>query len=143
MKLTAELILAAAFIATPPCIHAQSNAFSFDDKLFLKESAQDNMSEVKLAQLALRISKNPTIITFAKKMIDDHQTLLGEAKPIAMKAGVTAPENLSMNSDTDYLKLKALSGDAFDKSYIETMVTEHHKDLEAARAEHEKTQMRT
>jgi predicted outer membrane protein len=72
------------------------------------------MAEVKLAQLALRTSKDPTVTT--KKMIDDHQSLLGEAKPIAMKAGVTPPDNLSMSSDAEYLKLQALSGDTFDKS---------------------------
>jgi putative membrane protein len=130
MKFPDKLMLTAAFIAAVPCIQAQSNAFSDEDKSFLKESAQDNMAEVKLAQLALRTSKDPTATTFAKKMIADHQELLTEAKLVAMKASVTCPDSPSVGDNAEYVKLKALSGDVFDKRYIRNMVDDHHKDLE-------------
>jgi putative membrane protein len=121
-------------------IHAQSSTFSDDDKKFLKNSAEDNLAEVKLAELAVKTSKNPTVTTFARKMITDHEALLAGAKPIAIKAGVTPPTSPSIGADAEYAKLKLLSGDTFDKSYVKTMVSDHHEDLDKVKAEHDSTQ---
>jgi putative membrane protein len=140
MKLSACFVLAAVAFTTVPCIHAQSSTFSDDDKKFLKDSAEDNMAEIKLAQLAVKTSKEPTVTAFAQKMITDHRALLAGAKPVAMKAGVTPPSGPGVGADAEYLKLKVLSGDTFDKSYIKTMVSDHHDDLEKIKAEHDSTQ---
>jgi putative membrane protein len=139
MKFAAQILLAAASAATVPSIYAQSAAFSDEDKNFLSESAQENTAEVKLAELALRTSKNPVVVTFAKQVLDDHRKLLDETQPVAMKAGVASNPRLSGDANREYLKLAALSGDAFDKNYVRVMVNDQHRDLEAARAEHEKT----
>ena len=140
MKMPAILVLAAVSLAAAPYLHAQSNSFSDDDKKFLKDSAQDNLAEIKLAQLAVKTSKNPTVTTFAEKMITDHRALLAGAKPVAMKAGVTPPTGPGVGSDAEYLKLKVLSGETFDKSYIKTMVSDHHDDLDKVKSEHDSTQ---
>jgi putative membrane protein len=132
--------LAALFLATAPRIIAQASTFSDDDKTFLKDSAQDNLAEIKLAELAAKTSKSPTVTTFAQKMITDHRALLAGAKPVAMKAGVTPPTSPSIGSDAEYLKLKVLTGDSFDKSYIKTMVSDHHDDLNKVKAAHDSTQ---
>ena len=140
MKLPAFFALAAVSLVAVPSIHAQSPAFSDDDKKFLKDSTQDNLTEIKLAELAVKTSKNPTVTAFAQKMITDHRALLVGAKPVAMKAGVTPPTGPGVGFDAEYLKLKVLSGDAFDKSYIKTMVSDHHEDLGKVKAEHDSTQ---
>ena len=140
MKLPPCLVLAAVFTTAAPYIHAQSSTFSDDDKKFIKESAEDNLAEIKLATLAVKTSKNPTVRAFAQKMITDHQALLAGAKPVAMKAGVTPPTSPSVGSDAEYLKLKVLSGATFDKSYVKTMVSDHHEDLDKVKAEHDSTQ---
>jgi putative membrane protein len=140
MKIPAGLVLAAVSIAAVPAIHAQSSGFSDDDKTFLKNSAQDNMAEIELAELAIRTSKNPTVTSFAQKMVTDHHALLASAKPVAMKAGVAPPSGPGMGADAEYAKLKLLSGDTFDKSYVKTMVSDHHEDLDKVKAEHDSTQ---
>jgi putative membrane protein len=140
MKLPAYLVLAAVSLAAAPRIHAQSSTFSDDDKKFLKDSAEDNLAEIKLGELAVKTSKNPTVTAFAQKMVTDHRALLAGAKPVAMKAGVTPPTSPGVGSDAEYLKLKVLSGDSFDKSYIKTMVSDHHEDLDKVKAEHDSTQ---
>src|ERR1700761_5655400 len=117
MRFSTCLVLAALSFAAVPRVLAQSSTFSDDDKKFLKDSAADNMAEIKLAQLAEKTSKNPAVTAFAQKMITDHHALLAGAKPIAMEAGVTPPTGPSVGSDAEYLKLKVLSGDTFDKSY--------------------------
>ena len=62
-------------------------------------------------------------------MIADHHSLIGGTKAVAMKAGVTPPTRTSTTAQAEYLKLKLLSGEAFDKSYVRTMVSDHHDDL--------------
>jgi putative membrane protein len=140
MKVAACFILAAVSIAVVPGSRAQSPSFSDDDKKFLKDSAQDNLAEIRMAQLAVKTSKNPAVTNFAQKMITDHHALLAGAKPVASKAGVTPPTSPSLGADAEYAKLKLLSGDTFDKSYIKTMVSDHHEDLDKVKAEHDSTQ---
>jgi putative membrane protein len=140
LKFSACLVLAVFSIAAVPCSHAQSSSFSDDDKKFIKDSTQDNLAEIKMAQLVVKTSKNPTVTAFAQKMITDHHALLVGAKPVAMKAGVTPPTSPSLAADAEYAKLKILSGDIFDKSYIKTMVSDHHDDLDKVKAEHDSTQ---
>ena len=140
MKFPACFVLAVLSIAAIPCSHAQSSSFSDDDKKFLKDSAQDNLAEIKMAQLAVKTSKNPTVTAFAQKMITDHHALLAGAKPVALEAGGTPPTSPSLSADAEYAKLKVLSGDTFDKSYIKTMVSDHHDDLNKVKAEHDSTQ---
>jgi putative membrane protein len=140
MKVAACFILAAVSIAAVPGSRAQSSSFSDDDKKFLKDSAQDNLAEIKLAQLAVKTSKNPIVTNFAQKMITDHHALLAGAKPVAAKAGVTPPTSPGLGANAEYAKLKVLSGDTFDKSYIKTMVSDHHEDLDKVKAEHDSTQ---
>lgn len=45
-----------------------------------------------------------------------------------------------MGADAEYVKLKVLTGDTFDKSYIKTMVSDHHDDLDKVKAGHDSTQ---
>lgn len=93
-----------------------------------------------MAHLALKTSKNLQITEFAQKMIKDHHALLEGAKPVAMKADVKPPTSTSTIGEAQYLKLKVLTGGAFDKSYAKTMVSDHHDDLDNTKAEHDSTQ---
>ncbi|WP_419804916.1 DUF4142 domain-containing protein [Terriglobus sp.] len=119
---------------------AQANAFSDQDKTFLKNSAEDNLAEIKEGELVLKTTKNPQIRAFAQKMITDHKALYAGEKPVAAKAGITLPTSPSVESDATYLKLKVLTGDEFDKSYIKGAVSDHHGDATKAKEEHDTTQ---
>ncbi len=138
MKLQAAALATALMIANVPAMLAQTG-FSDKDKTFLKDATQDNLAEIKMAELALKTSKNPEVRTFATKMITDHKALLVGSKPVAAKAGVTPPTTPSATAEASYLKLKVLSGETFDKSYVKTAVSDHHEDLNKARIEHDET----
>src|ERR1700733_2868746 len=140
MNLRICVLVVAVTVAIVPHAVPQSLTFSDDDKAFLKNSTEDNLAEIKMGELALKTSKNPTITGFAQKMVSDHRALIAGAKPVAMKAGVTPPTSPSMTSDAEYLKLKVLSGDSFDRSYVKTMVSDHHDDLDKVNREHDSTQ---
>lgn len=59
--MTVRIAILAATLAftTAPIVLAQSDSFSDKDKTFLKNSTEDNLGEVKMAELVLKSSKNP------------------------------------------------------------------------------------
>ena len=133
------LALASALLACTAASAAFAQDFSDKDKAFLKDSTEDNLAEIKMAEMTIRTTKNPAIKAFAEQMIKDHNALLAGAKPVAMKAGVTPPTTTSAKADAEYLKLKVLTGDTYDKSYVKTMVADHHEDLNKTKQENAST----
>ena len=133
------IALAAALLATTGATAAFAQGFSDKDKSFLKDSTEDNLAEIKMAQMTVRTTKNPAVKAFAEQMIKDHQALIAGSKPVAAKAGVTPPTTTGAKAEAEYLKLKALTGETYDKSYVKTMVADHHEDLAKVKAENAST----
>jgi putative membrane protein len=137
MKIS-HIALASALLVSSS-VAAFGQAFSDKDKSFLKDSAEGNLAEVKTAQLVLKTSKNADVRGFAEMMVKDHTALYDGEKPVAAKAGVTLPTSPSAMQDAEYLKLKVLTGETFDKSYVKMMVADHKDDLEKGQAENSTT----
>jgi putative membrane protein len=114
---------------------AFGQAFSDKDKSFLKAAAEDNIAEVKAAELTVKTTKNPAVKAFAQKMITDHTALLAGVKPVAAKAGMELPTSPGLKADAEYAKLKVLTGETYDKSYVKSMVSDHHDDLDKMKQE--------
>ena len=131
--------LTTALLACTGATSVFAQGFSDKDKSFLKDSTQDNLAEIKMAEMTVRTTKNPTIKAFAEQMIQDHIALLAGAKPVALKAGVTPPTTTSAKAEAEYIKLKALTGETYDKSYVKTMVADHHEDLDKVKQENAST----
>ena len=110
--------LATALLATTGATAAFAQDFSDKDKTFLKDSTEDNLAEIKMAEMTVRTTKNPAIKAFAEQMIKEHNALIAGSKPVAMKAGVTPPTTTSAKAEAEYLKLKVLTGNEYDKSYV-------------------------
>ncbi len=108
---------------------------SMQDKMFLKNATQGSNFEIKTAQLALQKSQSQDVKQFAQKMIDDHTKLNDDMKPVAQEANVTPPTGLSKKDQAIYAKLEGMSGDAFDKAYIQDMVKDHQADLKQFKQE--------
>jgi putative membrane protein len=133
MKIRSIALTATLFACTATAAFGQ--AFSDKDKSFLKEAAEDNIAEVKAAELTVKTTKNPQIKMFAEKMITDHKMLLMGMKSVAAKAGVELPTSPSLKADAEYAKLKVLTGETYDKSYVKSMVSDHHSDLDKMKQE--------
>ncbi len=131
----ATAALTVALIASAGTVAAHAQAFSDQDKTFLKHAAEDNIAEVKMAELTEKTTKNPEIRMFAEKMVTDHTALLEGIKPVAMKAGVKLPTSPSIAEQAEYAKLKVLTGETYDKSYVKGMVKDHHEDLDKMKQE--------
>lgn len=86
--------------------------------------------DIRYAHLALAISKNPKIHTFARTMIRDHTAVNEEALALLQELKVAPQDNFlsqKLSSDADRLvaEMSGLSGDAFDKRYAENELGYH------------------
>ena len=123
------------------CLTLGCAAFSFahtaraqasdQDKQFLTNASQGNYDEIQLAKLAEQKATNPAVKTFARRMVTDHTRLGEKMKPFATEWGITAPTGLSPDCQKEYDDLNGRSGKDFDKQYIDDMVSDHGKVLDA------------
>jgi putative membrane protein len=111
----------AVAIATSP-VWAETPAA---DKDFATKAAQAGIAEVAEARLALKNSTRPDIQNFARRMIADHSKAGEQLKTIASSQGLALPGDPSPEDQQAMKKLGALSGEDFDRAYIESQVSAH------------------
>ncbi|SFV29871.1 putative membrane protein [Hyphomicrobium facile] len=92
--------------------------------------------DIKAAQLALKKSKNADVRAFASDMVRDHQAVNDKALALVKKLGVTPEDNdtskgLVEQSGEKQAELAKLSGQDFDKSYVDNEVA-YHKTVNGA-----------
>ncbi len=118
---------------------ASGSGTAAKDKMFLAKAAEGSMAEIQMSQLALKKTKNDDVKMIAQKMVDDHTKLMGDMKPFCEKMSVMPPTKLNAKHQQMAARLKGMSGDKFDKEYMQAMVGDHHKDLGEFQAEEKST----
>ena len=98
------------------------------DKTFIKDASEGSLAEVNFAKLALEKSQDANVRKFAQKMITDHEKLIADMKPFAVKYHVN-PSGTPIMDHAKYQELKLKSGTDFDRAYVEAMVKDHNDDL--------------
>jgi len=92
--------------------------------------------DIKAAKQALKKTKNAKVKEFAKDMVKDHTAVNDKALALVKKLKVTPEDNdtskgLVKDADAKRAELAKLSGDAFDKAYIDNEVA-YHKTVDGA-----------
>jgi putative membrane protein len=129
---TTKAILCCALLAgittlTAPKAAAQTD----DDKKFLANAAQSDRNEIALSEVAEQKATNPAVKAFAHKMVTEHKELSASMKPFAEKWGLNPPVDVDSDHKKELDKLNGLSGNDFDKEYMDQMVSDHSKALDA------------
>ncbi|EKM5064800.1 DUF4142 domain-containing protein [Cronobacter turicensis] len=106
---------------------ASDAKLSAGDEKALKDMAQANINEVAAAKIALEKAQNSDVKAFAQKMVDDHSAALSKVQTVAQQKGVTLPTEPDAKHKAMAAKLEKVSGDAFDKMYMENAGTKDHK----------------
>lgn len=96
----------------------QSRQVSALDRQFVIDAAQGGMAEVQLGQLALQRSTNPEVKQFAQQMIQEHTAANKQLMQIAAQKGITPPTTVGPKYEAAMMRLKQLSGEAFDQAYM-------------------------
>jgi len=99
------------------------------DSSFMKKAADGGMAEVELGKLATEKASSPDVKSFGQRMVDDHSKANDQLKQLAAQKQVELPQQPSAKHQATKAKLEKLSGPAFDKAYVQEMLTDHKKDV--------------
>jgi len=105
------------------------------DQTFVKNVAMDGMAEVEIGKLASDKASSDQVKQFAQRMVTDHQKANDELKSIAQSKNITLPTDLGPKHKSLQAKLEKLSGEAFDRAYMNEMVMDHRKAVSTFRTE--------
>lgn len=97
------------------------------DRQGMMDMAITNMAEIQTAKMALSKSQNDGVKTFARQMIDDHGKNLSELQTLAQQKGVSLPTELDAKHKAMAAKLEKLSGEEFNKQYMQMVGLKAHK----------------
>jgi len=106
-----------------------------NDSTFVTNVARDGMAEVELGKLATEKASNAQVKQFGQRMVDDHGKANDELKTLAQNKNITIPTDLDAKHKATRDRLAKLSGEAFDHAYMQEMVTDHRKAVNAFRME--------
>ncbi len=95
------------------------------DNEFIREVAADNLLEVRLAQLAERKGQSSAVKQLAARIADDHTRLQDEWSAMASSNGQQFKPGMGKNHQAKLDALQKVSGRAFDRAYISTVVRNH------------------
>ena len=128
-----KLIKAAAFftVAVPAllAIHA-SAADKLNDAQIAHIAYTAGDIDVKAAEFALTRANSPAVKSFAQDMVRDHKAVNDKALALVKKLNVTPEDNdtskaLVKQAEEKNAELTKLTGEAFDKAYVDNEVAYH------------------
>jgi putative membrane protein len=114
---------------------AGTSGVSAADQAFVKEAAAGGMAEVEFGNLAKQNAASADVKQFGDRMVTDHGKANDELKQWASQKNVTLPTELDAKHKATHDRLAKLNGAAFDKAYMQDMVTDHKQDVAKFRKE--------
>ena len=104
-------------------------ALASGDREFIQTVAKGGMAEVALGELAGARAANADVKQFGLRMVQDHGKANEELAQLARDKRVEPPKEVDRTQKSVHDRLAKLSGDAFDRAYVEEMVKDHRKDV--------------
>jgi putative membrane protein len=108
---------------------------SSEDRAFILEAAAGGLAEVELGRLASQKAARGEVKEFGQMMVTDHTKANEQLMKIAQAKSVDAPHALKPEHKAMKDQLSKLSGEAFDRAYIQHMVKDHQEDVAHFRKE--------
>ena len=117
---------------------AQSGQLSGSDKSYLTKDRRGAAYELESAKLASSKSSREDVKSYARKLVQDHETYNAALEKLGKQEGVTLPTDLDAADKAHMANLEKLSGKAFDALYIREAIrinAEDKKDAEKEKSE--------
>jgi putative membrane protein len=105
---------------------ASGASLSSGDKKAMMDMAQADINEVAAGKIAVGKAQSPDVKAYAQQMIDDHTAALTKVQAVAQQKGVTLPTEPDSAHKAMAAKLEKMSGDAFDKAYMQNGGVKDH-----------------
>jgi putative membrane protein len=97
---------------------------------WIEDRLKAGTTEVKLGELASQKGQSADVKAFGQMMVRDHTKAGDELKQVASKHNITPPE-LDADHRDKIDRLSKLQGAEFDREYMNTMVDDHEKTVNA------------
>lgn len=97
------------------------------DLEFLQEAAAGHNAEIQLGKLAQVKGTSADVKSLADRLVKDHDAAYADLAKLLKNRKIAIVSGLEWQNRDDAKKLLALSGDQFDRVYVETMVRHHEK----------------
>ncbi len=94
---------------------------------FIAKASASNLFEIETSQVALNVSKNTAVRSFAEQMVTDHGKAGTKMEEALAKDHLSAPKALDAYHQAKLDHLKGQTGPAFDQEYI-SLQKEAHAD---------------
>jgi len=111
--------------ATPKTEKATMDKAGSADHMFVMKVAKGGMAEVELGQLAADKGSTDEVKKFGQRMVTDHTKAGEELKALAQQKSITLPTEIDAKDKATHDRLAKLSGPAFDRAYMQHMITDH------------------
>ena len=123
----------AGLLIGPALAQAQTGEVELapQDQKFSEEAAIGGLMEVTLGELALQQAKDEQVMAFGQRMVQDHGQANEKLMAIAEQKGIQLPQELPEDAQQKYEELQQLSDAEFDRAYMDEMVKDHEKDVQA------------
>lgn len=109
--------------------NAGSSKLDAVDRHFIRKAGEGGLAEVELGKLAAEKGATDEVKKFGQRMVDDHSKANEQLKQLAESKGVALPTKLDPNDQATKARLEKLSGQQFDRAYMNDMVKDHSKDV--------------
>ena len=97
------------------------------DARFAQTWASGNAAEIELARLAYVQAQSPDVRAFARQMLIDHRDMAIKLDNFGLERGYVVVWQLEPDAVSNVGRLRTLEGAAFDRAYMDEMVTSHEK----------------
>jgi putative membrane protein len=129
---TGKIAMAAVVLMAMPAV---AQAQDKGDQTFIRKAVQGNLAEVQLGQLAKQKASTDSVRSLGDMLVADHSANNQKAIPLAQSLQVTPPAAPNAEQKKTYDHLSGLSGDKFDREFVEHMVKDHKKEISEFRKE--------
>jgi putative membrane protein len=112
--------------------NSDKNMMSAEDRNIATKIQESHQGEVDLARWAKDHASERDVKSYADMIADDHTGAMKDLNNLMQdKHAAGAPEQKPAEARANLSKLENLSGPEFDREYMNMMVSDHQKDLDA------------
>ena len=96
-----------------------------EDAQLMRQVVQANLAEIAAGKLALSRTKSSAVRAYARRMVNEHAMLQREASELKSVHGTPLPASAERGQQAELRQLEALSGEAFERAYLDQSVKRH------------------
>jgi putative membrane protein len=131
--------IAGATLMCTVAVQARVPDSTTESRAFVKEAIQGDLAEIQIGRLAQKKGASEGVKRFGRTLERDHTAGLQKAESLAASLRAAPPAAPNAEQRSTYNHLSHLSGSQFDKRFVNKMVKDHEKDIQAFRRESRRT----